>query len=89
MGRDAARLISLGRVTAATAERALVADVRARLRAAGDPAKAPAMQAYMRSALPYHGVASPQARVVFREVLAAHPLPDRESWLATVLALWD
>ena len=76
-------------MTAATAEWALVDDVRARLRAAGDPAKAPAMQAYMKSALPYHGVASPQARVVFREVLAAHPLPDRDSWLATALALWD
>jgi 3-methyladenine DNA glycosylase AlkD len=76
-------------VTAATADRALVDDVRARLRAAGDPAKAPAMQAYMKSALPFHGVASPQARVVFREVLAAHPLPDRDSWLATALALWD
>jgi 3-methyladenine DNA glycosylase AlkD len=76
-------------VTAATADRALVEDVRARLGAAGDPAKAPVMQAYMKSALPYYGVASPQARVVFREVLAAHPMPDRESWLATVLALWD
>ena len=43
----------------------------------------------MKSALPYHGVASPQARVIFREVLAAHPLPDRESWLATALAFWD
>jgi 3-methyladenine DNA glycosylase AlkD len=73
----------------ALADRALVDDVRARLRAAGDPAKAPAMQAYMKSALPYHGVASPQARVVFREVLAAHPLPDRQSWLATALTLWD
>jgi 3-methyladenine DNA glycosylase AlkD len=76
-------------VTAASADRALVDDVRARLRAAGDPAKASAMQAYMKSALPFHGVASPQARVIFREVLAAHPLPDRESWLATALALWD
>ena len=76
-------------MTATAAVQALVDDVRARLRAAGDPAKAPAMQAYMKSALPYYGVTSPQARVVFREVLAAHPLPDRESWLATVLALWD
>jgi 3-methyladenine DNA glycosylase AlkD len=76
-------------VTADTADRALVADVRARLLAARDPAKAPAMQAYMKSALPYYGVASPQARGVFREVLAAHPLPDRERWQATVLALWD
>jgi 3-methyladenine DNA glycosylase AlkD len=76
-------------MTAAMAHQALVDDVRARLRAAGDPVKAPAMQAYMKSPLPYHGVASPQARVIFREVLAVHPLPDRESWLATALALWD
>ena len=76
-------------MSAGTADRELVEDVRARLRAAGDPAKAPTMQAYMKSALPYYGVASPEARVIFRDVLAAHPLPDRDSWLATVHALWD
>ena len=47
------------------------------------------MQAYMKSALPFHGVAAPACRAVFREVLAAHPLPDRATWLATVHALWD
>ena len=63
VGRDPARLNSLGRVSTGAADRELVEDVRARLRAAGDPAKAPAMQAYMKSALPYYGVASPAARV--------------------------
>ncbi len=76
-------------MTAGTADQDLVEDVRARLRAAGDPAKAPTMQAYMKSALPYYGVASPAARVIFRDVLATHPLPDRHTWLATVHALWD
>jgi 3-methyladenine DNA glycosylase AlkD len=76
-------------VIAAVAGEALVEDVRARLRAAGDPAKASAMQAYMKSTLPYHGVQSPVARVVFREALAAHPLPDRDTWQATALALWN
>jgi 3-methyladenine DNA glycosylase AlkD len=76
-------------VTAAAPDQALVDDVRTRLRAAADPAKAPAMQAYMKSALPYHGVTSPMARIVFREALAAYPLPDRETWLATALAMWD
>ena len=35
---------------------ALVHDLRAGLAAAADPAAAPAMQAYMKSALPYYGV---------------------------------
>jgi 3-methyladenine DNA glycosylase AlkD len=67
----------------------LVHDVRQRLRDAGDHDRAPAMQAYMKSALPYYGVAAPQCRVIFREVLSAHPLPDRETWLAAVHELWD
>jgi 3-methyladenine DNA glycosylase AlkD len=83
---------SLGRVTKsakAQPDLALVQDARRRLREVGDPARAPAMQAYMKSDLPYYGVPAPAARVVFREVLAAHPLADRATWLATVHALWD
>ena len=54
----------------------LVAAVRAGL-AAPPTRTGPAMQAYMKSAMPYYGVPSaPCARS--REVLAAHPLPDRE-----------
>ena len=64
-------------------------DVRHRLREAGDAMKAAQMQAYMKSALPFHGVSSPDCRVIMRDVLATHPLPDRATWLATVLALWD
>ena len=64
-------------------------DVRHQLREAGDAAKAAQMQAYMKSALPFHGVSSPDCRVIMRDVLATHPLPDRATWLATVLALWD
>ncbi len=67
----------------------LVRDVRRRLAAAADPAKAPAMQAYMKSALPYCGVAGPGCRRVFRAALAEHPLADRATWLATVRELWD
>lgn len=67
----------------------LIAAIRAGLAAAADPAKAPGMQAYMKSALPYHGVYLPTQRSLFRAVFAAHPLPDRGAWLATVRALWD
>lgn len=67
----------------------LVREIRDRLAAAGDPATAAAMQAYMKSALPYRGVPAAGCRTIFRESLAAHPLPDRATWLATVHELWD
>jgi 3-methyladenine DNA glycosylase AlkD len=66
----------------------LIVDMRQSLREVADPSKAPAMQAYMKSAMPYHGVPSPVAKRVFARVLRDHPLADRESWLATVRALW-
>lgn len=74
---------------ASRADSGLVRAVRERLAAAGDPAKAPTMQAYMKSALPYHGVPSPSRRRIIRDVLAEHPPPDRASWQATVHELWD
>jgi 3-methyladenine DNA glycosylase AlkD len=67
----------------------LVADVRSRLRAAADPAKAPGMQRYMKSALPYLGVQTPALRAALREALAAHPLASRAEWETAVRALWD
>ncbi len=73
----------------AGADDRLVRELRGRLAAAADPTRAPAMQAYMKSELPYYGVPAPACRVIFREVLAAHPLTDRAAWRATVHALWD
>jgi 3-methyladenine DNA glycosylase AlkD len=70
------------------ADGSLVETVRRRLAEVGDPAKAPGMQAYMKSAMPYRGVPSPAQKMLAREVFAAHPLPDRVTWRATVLELW-
>jgi 3-methyladenine DNA glycosylase AlkD len=67
----------------------LVDDLRRRIAAAGDPGRAPQMQAYMKSALPYRGVMSVPLRAIIREVVPAHPLPDRAAWRAAVLELWD
>ena len=68
----------------------LVAALRARLAARGDPAKAPAMQAYMKSAMPYRGVTTPEQRRLVRDVLAElGPPPDRAAWETTVSELWD
>lgn len=71
-----------------SAERALLEDVRTRLRAAADPARAPAMQAYMKSTLPFYGVPSTPMRAIARAALEAHPLPSVEAWRDTILALW-
>jgi 3-methyladenine DNA glycosylase AlkD len=73
---------------AAAADRTLVDAVRRELAAAADPAKAPAMQAYMKSAMPFHGVQAPAQRRIFRAVLADHPVGSFAAWRATVLALW-
>lgn len=71
------------------ADAALVAAVRRGLAELGDPVRAQGMQAYLKSAMPCRGVRLPQVRVLVRTVGAAHPLPDRASWAATVGELWD
>jgi 3-methyladenine DNA glycosylase AlkD len=67
----------------------LIADLRDRLGAAGDPAKAAGMRAYLKSELPCYGVYTPQMKRIWREVIPRHPLPSRAAYEATVFALWD
>lgn len=67
---------------------ALVGDVRAALAAAADPSKAGPMQRYMKSALPFWGVSSPELRKAVRPVIAARPLPDRAAWESAVRTLY-
>lgn len=62
--------------------------VREALKSASDPAKAPQMQAYMRSAMPYRGVSSPAQKVIWRQVFPAHPLSSRAEWQRMALELW-
>jgi 3-methyladenine DNA glycosylase AlkD len=70
------------------ADERLVKALRAGLAELGDPVKAPAMRAYMKSAMPYRGVAKPERSLLLKRVLADHILPDRVTYSATVLALW-
>jgi 3-methyladenine DNA glycosylase AlkD len=67
------------------ADRALIDDLRAQLAARADPAKAPDMQAYMKSAMPFYGVQKPARDAIVR---AAPPLTDLATWRDTILALW-
>jgi 3-methyladenine DNA glycosylase AlkD len=71
------------------ADRELLTAVRDGLAALADPVKAPQMQAYMKSAMPYRGVPTPPRRALMRELLAVRPPVARATWAATVRALWD
>ena len=70
------------------ANRKLIRALRKALRNLADPAKAPVMQAYMKSAMPYLGIQTVPFRKATKAVLAAHPLDSFEDWHATALALW-
>jgi 3-methyladenine DNA glycosylase AlkD len=59
--------------------------IRAGLAARANPEKAPDMQAYMKSEMPFLGVQKPARTALAREVFT--PL-DFDAWQATVLALW-
>jgi 3-methyladenine DNA glycosylase AlkD len=66
----------------------LIDTLRPALVEAADPARAPAMAAYMKSAMPFHGVAKPILAALLKGLLSAHPLPDAVTWRADVLGLW-
>jgi 3-methyladenine DNA glycosylase AlkD len=56
--------------------------------AAADPVRAPGMQAYMKSTMPYHGLASAQVDAICKKVFAEHPFPSCREWSAAILELW-
>ena len=67
----------------------LVEAVRAALAAEGDPDRSAQQQAYMKSALPYRGLSSPQLKAVLRPLLAEHRFTEREDWESAARELWD
>jgi len=60
----------------------------ARLRKAADPARAKAMQAYMKTTMAFWGIANPAVRTLCREVFSRHPVKAKEDWLAVARHLW-
>lgn len=70
------------------ANRSLVKAIRDGLAAVANPEKAEGMRAYMKSAMPYHGVQSAPLREVCKEVFGKYPLDDRRVWTDTALTLW-
>lgn len=68
--------------------RMLLDRVRTALADAADASRAPAMQRYMKSAMPFHGVPMPSVRKVCRMLFADVPLASSAQWQVQVLALW-
>ena len=66
----------------------LLLALRCELEKAADPDKALAMQRYMKSALPFHGVPTPLRRQLAKPLLQAHAVKSASGWRKDVLALW-
>lgn len=62
--------------------------MREALVAHAEPDRAPAMQRYMKSTMPFLGVGAAALTAALRPVFRAHPLPDVASFVATVRALY-
>ena len=65
----------------------LIRALREALRQLADPAKAPGMQAYMKSAMPYLGIQAVPFRKASKAVLEAHPLDSFGHWRDTAILL--
>ncbi|MBJ7357539.1 MAG: DNA alkylation repair protein [Nocardioides sp.] len=63
--------------------------MRSALAGAGDPVRAEGQQRYMKSAMPYRGLTSPELRLLLRPLLRAYEPGSRADWESTVLDLWD
>lgn len=75
----------------APANHDLVQAVRAALEAGADPDRAAGQQRYMKSAMPYYGLTSPELKAALRPLLRdpGFAMGSRDEWAATVEALWD
>jgi 3-methyladenine DNA glycosylase AlkD len=67
----------------------LLKSLRKKLDAAADAERAKAMQAYMKSAMPFHGVPAPQVRALCKETFAPLAFESREDWERAVTEIWD
>ena len=67
----------------------LLVRIRSRLAAAADPGRAPGMQRYMKSSMPYHGVPSTPLRAIAHEVFAEVTFDDFSAWEREMLGLWS
>lgn len=63
--------------------------IRSELALAANPANAIPMQKYMKSAMPYRGVKSPEFKPIMRNALKTHPIKDFAEWVKAIQQLWN
>jgi 3-methyladenine DNA glycosylase AlkD len=66
----------------------LATTIRTELGRVADPARAPSMQAYMKSAMPFLGVASPVRRTLQKQLFADLRFADADTFSREVLGIW-
>jgi 3-methyladenine DNA glycosylase AlkD len=71
-----------------SSEMLLLAELRRSLEKLADPVKALQMQAYMKSAMPYHGVPMPLLSKTCRDLFRTISFQDAMHWQTLVLELW-
>jgi 3-methyladenine DNA glycosylase AlkD len=67
----------------------IVDALRGGLAGLADPVAAESMQKYMKSAMPFRGVAKPARRQLLRVAVARHPVSDAVTLRAAAAELWD
>jgi 3-methyladenine DNA glycosylase AlkD len=67
---------------------AVIDALRAAFAAHANRARAVPMQAYMKSALPFYGIAAPLRRRLTQAVVKTHPAPDTAALARTMRMLW-
>ena len=79
---------NLKRAPVIVANPQLLLRVRGELRRLADPRRASAMQAYMKSSMPYLGVSAPVLRRSYRSLFREIDLNTHQIWRAMVAELW-
>ena len=65
----------------------LLESLRNALKRAGDPVKARAMQAYMKSAMPYNGIPTPLLREICKATFVDLQFATASQWQGQILEL--
>lgn len=63
--------------------------IRAQLSRHKDPKAAAGAKAYMKSEMPFYGVAAPELRKICGAVFEAHPISMAADWRRIIAELWD
>ena len=63
--------------------------LRDELKKIGDPEKAPAMQAYMKTEQPFYGIQSGPRRKSFRSIAKRFTLENRDAYRQVIFELWN